>query len=121
MANTLLSLYCVVDGEASPGFYVEVDQAKTVDHLKKAIKTEKSNDFSDVDANNLTLWLASIPNDGQGSAIKIDVLGNETELKNPMTRLSTLFPEGPDENTSIIVQRPQTGNTGDFTLWDQCS
>ncbi|KAG0372990.1 hypothetical protein BGX24_012316 [Mortierella sp. AD032] len=79
---------------------------KTVYHLKDLIKAKKAIDFQDVDANKLTLWRVSIPDDNLASAITIDALDVETKLNNLRTRLSILFPEGPDENTYILVQRP---------------
>jgi len=78
--------------------------------LKDLIKAKRTPWFDDIAADELTLWLASIPNDGQGSAIKIDALVDKIELNNPRRRLSMLFPEGPDENTCIIVKRPEPGN-----------
>ncbi|KAF9084813.1 hypothetical protein BGX29_002321, partial [Mortierella sp. GBA35] len=60
MTDNLLTLFCLVDGDSVP-FSVDIDASKTVDHLKKLIKAEKSNNFSDVDADQLTLWHVSIP------------------------------------------------------------
>ncbi|KAF9275534.1 translational activator of GCN4, partial [Mortierella antarctica] len=82
----------------------------TVDELKKLIKTEQNPDFDDVIANKLTLWRATIRTVKQGSAITIDALDDRTGLYNPRTRLSRLFPESPDDNTYIVVQRPLQGN-----------
>ncbi|KAF9081366.1 hypothetical protein BGX23_000966 [Mortierella sp. AD031] len=60
MTDNLLTLFYLVDGDSVP-FSVDIDSSKTVDHLKKLIKAEKSNNFSDVDADQLTLWHVSIP------------------------------------------------------------
>ncbi|KAH7028690.1 hypothetical protein BKA57DRAFT_511482 [Linnemannia elongata] len=60
MSDNHLTLFCLVNGEATP-FSVEVDPSKTVDHLKKAIKAEKTNVLGDVDADEFTLWHVSIP------------------------------------------------------------
>ncbi|KAF9276720.1 hypothetical protein BGZ88_001564, partial [Linnemannia elongata] len=73
-----LTLFCLVDGEATTNaFPVEIESTKTIGDLKELIKTEKTNDFSDFDAEKLTL-----------------------------TRLSKLFPESSDDNMYILVQRP---------------
>ncbi|KAF8942097.1 hypothetical protein BGZ47_006819, partial [Haplosporangium gracile] len=104
MTDNPLTLFCLVEGEAtSQAFSVEIDQTKTVDHLKKFIKTEKTSRFDDVAADELTLWRVSIPNDNLSSAIKVDALGDKSQLNNPRTRISKLFPESPDDNTYILI------------------
>ncbi|KAF9176489.1 hypothetical protein BGZ50_000554, partial [Haplosporangium sp. Z 11] len=52
MTDKLLTLFCLVDGEATPF---------SVDHLKNAIKLKKTNGFNDVDTDKLILWHVSIP------------------------------------------------------------
>ncbi|KAG0334797.1 hypothetical protein BG004_000267 [Podila humilis] len=81
-------------------------QQKTVDYLKNVIKTEKTSTFSNVAADNLTLWHAFIPNSGLHDPITIDALDDKTELASPSTQLRILFPESPGDNTYIIAQRP---------------
>ncbi|KAF9280540.1 hypothetical protein BGZ74_002571, partial [Mortierella antarctica] len=111
MTDKRLTLSCLVDGEAtSNAFSIRVPSSYTVGHLKGLIKAEKTNDFSDVDADRLTLWHVSIPNDNQGSAITSDALDGKAKL-NPMTHLSKLFPENPDDDTYIVVQRPPPVHT----------
>ncbi|KAG9060857.1 hypothetical protein KI688_007926 [Linnemannia hyalina] len=62
MASSLLNLFCLVDGEGtSNAFSVKIASTDTVDDLKKLIKAEKTNNFSDVDADQLTLRRVSIP------------------------------------------------------------
>ncbi|KAG0009098.1 hypothetical protein BGZ81_003632, partial [Podila clonocystis] len=64
MSDNRMSLFCLVDGEATANaFSVKVSSNDTVDDLKDLIKTKKTNDFSDIDANKLTLWRVSIPDD----------------------------------------------------------
>ncbi|KAF9944228.1 hypothetical protein BGZ70_004893, partial [Mortierella alpina] len=62
MTDNHLSLFCLVDGEATP-FSVEVDRTKTVDHLKQLIKAKKTPEFDDFPADKLTLWRVSISDD----------------------------------------------------------
>ncbi|KAG0014548.1 hypothetical protein BGZ82_001722, partial [Podila clonocystis] len=61
--------------------------------LKDLIKAKKTNDFSDIDADKLTLWRVSIPDHNQASAITIDAVVGKKELKYPRTRLSKEFSE----------------------------
>ncbi|KAG0275810.1 hypothetical protein BGZ95_008339 [Linnemannia exigua] len=79
--------------------------SKTIGDLKKLTKSKKANDFQDVDANQLTLWRVSVPNDSVQSAIMLDSLDDKTGPINPRTFISKLSPESPDDNTYILVQR----------------
>lgn len=109
MADNHLTLFCLVDGEAtSRAFSVDIDRTKSVDYLKKLVKLEKTPRFNDVAPDELILWRVSIPDDNQVSA-RIDTLDGKEKLNNPRTRLSELFPEHPDDKTYIIVQRPPQG------------
>ena len=48
------TLFCIVPGDKNL-FSVKVDETQTVDELKKAIKSENSHKFENVDAYELTL------------------------------------------------------------------
>lgn len=120
MVDNLLTLFCLVDGDSlSEAFEVEISSTKTVSALKKVIRDDNSVAFADIDAKMLTLWRVSIPGGKKGSAITIDALGNKTEFDDPRALLSELFPESPDRNTYIIVQRSFQGNA-DASLFDLC-
>ncbi|KAG0275521.1 hypothetical protein BGZ95_008698 [Linnemannia exigua] len=105
--NNSLTLFCLVDGEATTtAFSIKTSSNNTVYDLKNHIKAKKYNDFSGTDANNLTLWCVTVPNDNLSSAIMADTLDDKTKLNNPRTRLSRLFSESPNDNTYILVQQP---------------
>ncbi|GJJ75604.1 hypothetical protein EMPS_07962 [Entomortierella parvispora] len=109
-----LTFFCLISGELlSTAFPVEASSSKTVGALKKAVFGEKTNAFEHIDANDLILWRATIPIDKREKKCKItaDALEDKTELDNPRTRLSELFPESPDENTYIFVERPKATST----------
>ncbi|KAF9089031.1 hypothetical protein BGX27_002573, partial [Mortierella sp. AM989] len=75
MSGNPLMLFCLVDGEAtSNAFPVGIESTKTIGDLKELIKTKKTNDFSDVDADKLTLWRVTIPDkdDDDETLIKIE-------------------------------------------------
>ncbi|KAF9979957.1 hypothetical protein BGZ65_005752 [Modicella reniformis] len=92
-ANTL-TLFCAVDGESNP-FSVEVDPTKSFDVLKKTIKKERANFFSNIDADQLTLWKVS------------------KKILSAATELSEVFKEGaPKKTLHIIVRLPQPGKRG---------
>ncbi|KAF9139415.1 hypothetical protein BGX30_007983 [Mortierella sp. GBA39] len=111
LRNTLtdnrLTLFCLVDGEVTDNaFPVPTSSTTTVGELKDLIKTKIPDTFNGVDAKDLTLWRVFIPDNNQNSAITLDALDDKTQLNNPRTRLSKPFPESPDNNTYILVQRP---------------
>ncbi|KAG3091687.1 hypothetical protein PC122_g6881 [Phytophthora cactorum] len=57
----MVKLFCAIVGVAGSAFSVRVDESdepESVDDLKKEIKKEKPNDFKDVDADKLQLFLA---------------------------------------------------------------
>ncbi|KAF9370048.1 hypothetical protein CPB97_003059, partial [Podila verticillata] len=105
MTDKNLTLFCIVDGESvSHAFQIKnIPLSDDVDDLKDAIKAKKTNDFSDVDANNLVLWRVTIPNNKKGSAITPDDLEDKTKLADPTAPLSAL---SLDNNIYVIVQRP---------------
>ncbi|KAF9321929.1 hypothetical protein BG006_002504, partial [Podila minutissima] len=108
MTDNHITLFCLVNGEATP-FSVEVDPSKTVDHLKKAIKAEKTNVLGDFDADELTLWHVSIPDDDD-IPIPLDSVPEKKKLK-ATTKLSKVFiGELPEDTIHVIVQRPQSGD-----------
>lgn len=111
MTDSHLTLFCIVEGlPLSRAFKIEVSASRTIAHLKDLIKTKQAPAFDDITRDQLTLWHVSIPDDSQGSTITIHDLDDKTELNNPRTRLSKLFPESPDDNTYIIIQHPLQGN-----------
>ena len=89
MASSI-TLFCWVLDKSECPFRVEVAKDKTVGDLKGAIKEEKPNTLTKVDADQLQLWKVSIPDDDQLEAsIRQTVLGSplrSTKL------LSAVFP-----------------------------
>ena len=57
-----IALNCLILGDDfSQGFVARIPEASLVADLKKSIKQEKENAFSDVDANDLRLLKVSLP------------------------------------------------------------
>ncbi|KAG0277855.1 hypothetical protein BGZ96_002685 [Linnemannia gamsii] len=120
MTNNPLTLFCLVDGEStSSAFPVKISPEDSIGDLKELIKTKKTNDFQDVDADKLTLWRVSISvahdnnddndDDDEDLPILLDnVLKNDKKrLKAVTQKVTDIFGYGPAENTiHIIVQRP---------------
>ncbi|KAF9920918.1 hypothetical protein BGZ67_000908, partial [Mortierella alpina] len=110
MTNNLLTLFCLVDGEAtSNAFSVKVPSSDTVDDLRKLIKTEIPDTFTGVDAKDLTLWRVSIPMTRHNNELTIlfnNISKEEKEKLHPADDLSDVFDEQPCKKTiHIIVQR----------------
>ena len=107
-----LNLFCLVDGEpTSRAFPINASLADTVGNLKDHIKAKNAVDFSDVDANKLTLWKVSIPMNAakKHDAVILDSLDSKEELF-PSDELSDIFGKTPPKGTAhIIVQRPPPG------------
>ena len=58
-APRTIPLFCwILDVSHSP-FLVDIDDSRTVGHLKKAIVKEKSNTLANIEADQLTLWKVS--------------------------------------------------------------
>ncbi|KAG0067058.1 hypothetical protein BGZ92_005192 [Podila epicladia] len=107
MTDNSMCLLCIVNGDATP-FSVDIDESKTVDHLKKAIKLQKAVAFADVDADMLTLWRVSIPLAplNERRPIVLSEIKSAAEL-DPTDDLSDVFAgELPRKTIHIIVQRP---------------
>ncbi|KAG0336155.1 hypothetical protein BG000_006872 [Podila horticola] len=120
MTNIALTLFCLVDGETtSNAFPVKVSLDDTVGDLKNLIKTKKTNEFSDVDANQLTLWRVSIPviTAKRNKPIILTELGSKTELA-PTDDISDVFQDQPPKKTiHVIVQRPTLGISSSKRKW----
>ncbi|KAF9934015.1 hypothetical protein BGZ67_004032 [Mortierella alpina] len=56
MSNNLLNLVCLVDGESTSPFPVEISPDDSIYELKRLIMAEKSPHFDNVAAYELTLW-----------------------------------------------------------------
>ncbi|KAF9581377.1 hypothetical protein BGW38_001629, partial [Lunasporangiospora selenospora] len=109
MIDKHLTLFCLVDGEAtSNAFSVEIEPIKTVDALKMLIKAEKANRFHDVDADELTLWRVSRPviAANKHQPVLLSAIDSPLEL-DPTDNIADSFSEAPPKKTiHIIVQRP---------------
>lgn len=111
-----LKLFCVVCPDVQPSkriFQISIDKTEIVADLKDAIKLKSAPRLDHIDAVELELYKVSIPdNNDLGQALDSLLFdGSEnyvTELQ-PMTELSTLFPDGAKkEHLEIVVQKPGT-------------
>ncbi|KAF9323717.1 hypothetical protein BGZ91_003408 [Linnemannia elongata] len=116
MSNYHLTLFCLVDGEAtSNAFPVSASAKTTVGELKDSIKSKKTIDFSDIDADKLILWRVSIPITDEDDEVPIILNSFDKRKLGPVTRLSKVFPEDlPEETIHIIVQRPPPDRVSEY-------
>lgn len=112
----LLSLFCYVRGESHKNvFLVKIEDGDTVDGLRKAIKTEKSPSFNDIDASSLLLWKVSLP---YSQNIKEDVERHLVGKKplDPVDDISDLFPLPLEKRTVyVVIDRPAVGTQQDLS------
>ncbi|KAF9198872.1 hypothetical protein BGZ49_000187, partial [Haplosporangium sp. Z 27] len=110
MADNHLNLFCLVDGEStSNAFSIKIPLNDTVDDIKKAIKVQKSVAFADVDADMLTLWCVSIPdddNDNDKQPILLDILPEKKKLKATAKLSKVIDTELPEDTIHIIISNP---------------
>jgi Crinkler effector protein N-terminal domain len=103
-----LELNCLVLGD-DPGliFTVKISEGEYVCALKKEIWKENRNKFKDVRPDALILWKVSLPVNRKLKQ-KLDAFepDEETKLRKPITRLSSVFRNPKDGHLHIIVQHP---------------
>ncbi|KAG2872456.1 hypothetical protein PC115_g24606 [Phytophthora cactorum] len=134
----MVKLFCAIVGVAGSAFEVDIDDAESVSALKDAIKAKKPNDFKDVDADKLQLFLAKT-DDGAWLKSK-DLLRmrkgeipNEVEsrymneeLEDPTDKICSKFPSTiPDGTIHVLVVVPEQGTSAplvsDGGVFDRCS
>ena len=107
------TIFCVVVDKNST-FVVDISPHKTVAHLKDAIKTKKSPDFDNLDANDLDLYLIDPAIEGSlTEKVKKLLAGDPPPLPlDPTQELSVVFPDPPVKGKGkvhILVQPPRAG------------
>ncbi|GJJ77498.1 hypothetical protein EMPS_09857 [Entomortierella parvispora] len=117
MATDTLTLFCLISGEStSKSFKVRiVDKDADVSDLKDDVFKVISNPSGQIKAKDLVLWKATIPV-GEERIIELGSLGDKIKLDNPRTGLSKLFPESPDDNTYIVVEKPEGTATAQLEM-----
>ena len=108
MSARILELNCLILGDdPSLIFTVEISETRPVSILKKEIWKENRNSFKAVDADTLVLWKVSLPvNENFKQILGEFEPDEEIELRQPLTRLSSVFRNPKDGYLHIIVQRP---------------
>ncbi|KAG4036728.1 hypothetical protein PC123_g27704 [Phytophthora cactorum] len=107
----MVKLFCAIVGVAGSAFEVDIDDAESVSALKKSIKAEKPNDFKDVDADKLQLFLAKTADGAWLSSPSEDVKklkeGEKTALIKALTKEDQeLQAENPLEDVLIGMDPP---------------
>ncbi|KAF9307970.1 hypothetical protein BG003_011799, partial [Podila horticola] len=112
MTDTDLTLFCLVDGDAtSNAFPIRIPSNDTVDDLKNLIKARNNNAFSDIDADKLTLWRVSLPvvTANRNKPIILTEIESTTVL-DPTDEISDIFEDQlPKKTVNVIIQRPLQG------------
>lgn len=99
----ILKLYCVVlDQPRSSIFSIKIAKTMDVATLKEAIKAKKQT-FKHVDADALSLWGTSFPEDGLEE--NLDQFNFDALPLSAMKKLCNVFPDPPMESCLHIVVR----------------
>ncbi|KAG0248171.1 hypothetical protein BG011_000385, partial [Mortierella polycephala] len=104
-----LSLICLVNGRSiSEAFKVIIASTNDVSVLQRHIKTRKPDVFKDIDADKLTLWSASIPDEDKENSFPVSLESIDQKKKLVATaRLSKVFRKSSTNDTiHIIIQLP---------------
>jgi hypothetical protein len=102
-----ITLLCLVKGNTTANaFPVDIDKDQLVGHLKKVIKAEQPQTFTNVDAKDLKLWKVTIPGD-QDNQLRNLILQDSDELL-AIRKISKYFPDlPPEEYIHVIVKLPR--------------
>jgi hypothetical protein len=112
----IYTILCIIE-EQSRAFSVEIASDKIVDQLKKAIKMEKSNMLTRVDADTLDLYHVSIRTHDEDNIVTDYVRKAQEEMSKPQlppeldpaTELVHVFKGPPPKGTLHILVRLPSG------------
>jgi len=108
--SEIYTIFCIVIGGDSI-FPIEIENNKTVGHLKNMIKEAQKPELDHIPASRLTLHQVSIPADKDfaGTANQLLLAEPTLEALNPTIELSELYKTMPPKKTvHIFVRVPET-------------
>ena len=112
----MYTIWCIVVGDTTP-FSVKIDETKSVDALKKAIKKETKPMFKAFDADRLTLYKIDAKYDEATYENEVESVkpNQDQKLGSPLRKLSAVFGQtGPDDDKiHILVEHP----AGELIQW----
>ena len=89
-----------------------IEKDKSISHLKKVIKVEQSQTFTNVDAKDIKLWKVPISDDHDDQLRNL-ILEDSDELL-AIRKISKYFPDSPaEECIHVIVEPPETTATSE--------
>ncbi|KAF9273485.1 hypothetical protein BGZ88_003783, partial [Linnemannia elongata] len=96
MSSFTMTIFVMLDGDAPlDAFPIVIESTKTISHLKKLIKNQRSHVLCDIDAQKLNLWHVSIlipfaPGGREREPVWYDVNDNAVLLK-PNQKFESVF------------------------------
>ncbi|KAI6010402.1 hypothetical protein BKA83DRAFT_509122 [Pisolithus microcarpus] len=119
-STSTISLNCLVLGDTRNHiFTIELAISANVGVLRKAIKKEKQPYFNNVDADELSLYRTSLPDDGELEG-KLRSLNFDEPLQ-PTSILAEIFPDLPvASHLHIVVQPPHEEQNDILTELNEC-
>ncbi|KAF9321173.1 hypothetical protein BGZ91_004595 [Linnemannia elongata] len=111
MSSFTMTIYVMLDGDAPlDAFPIVIESTKTISHLKKLIKNQRSHVLCDIDAQKLNLWQVLIlipfaPGGREREPVWYDVNDNAALLK-PSQKVESVFTIEPHgTKVQVLVQR----------------
>jgi hypothetical protein len=111
------TVWCFLVGDRT-SFSVDIDQTKTVDHLKEAITQKKRQRLADVDPDHLTLYRVEIDNEisrnrtSRINALTLQSLSlNEDVALDEEGQLSDIFGKTPEGKKEYILVKLSQGES----------
>jgi len=109
--STMLTIWCFLVGGLNP-FHVDIDESKTVSHLRKQIKAETTPVLVDVPLHDLTLYRVAVDCGDLPSRVnQLNQLAQNLNMGDPLDgedQLSGVWKEPPaGQKYYIVVQAPK--------------
>lgn len=110
ISGTQILLWCLVRGGSV--FDITIGRNNHVSDLKKAIKDKKPNDFANVDADRLTLWMlknAVNINKIQGLFLQDNESDQNVVLLKDMRKIGSYWPDDQEHSEDcihVVVEQP---------------
>lgn len=101
----IYTIFCIVAGDDTP-FPIDIESNKTVGHLKKAIKKEKENKLTGIDADELKLYRVDILREELNTLNMKMQSQTDDDVLDPLDLLSEIYPSDPPTKTIHIVVKP---------------
>jgi hypothetical protein len=105
--RSVITLTCLIQGNTpADAFEVDIEESKSISKLKDIIKKKNAQTFANVDAKDIKLWKALIPDD-HNDQLRTLTLQHKDELF-ATKKISKYFPViPPEDHIHVVVKSPR--------------